>query len=85
MRDKVGCKDHELQLEDGVLSDRCELRGTNCEAHICILMSSKDTVTVINKLGKDGLTKVVESVKIAKFYPERINLYERKGLPSGKR
>jgi hypothetical protein len=48
-------------------------------------MSSKDTVTVINKLGKDGLTKVVESVKTAKFYPERINLYERKGLPSGKR
>ena len=48
-------------------------------------MSSKDTVTVINKLGKDGLTKVVESVKTAKFYPERINLYlyKRKGLPSG--
>ena len=48
-------------------------------------MSSKDTVTVINKLGKDGLTKVVESVKTAKFYPERINLYKRKGLPSGNR
>ena len=77
-----------LPLEDGVLSLRCELRGTNCEAHISALMSSKDTVTVvtvINKLGKDGLTKVVESVKTAKFYPERINLYERKGLPSGKR
>ena len=85
MRDEVGCKDHELQLEDGVLSDRCELRGTNCEAHICTLMSSKDTVTVINKLGKDGLTEVVESVKTAKLYPERINLYKRKGLPSGNR
>ena len=74
-----------LPLEDGVLSDRCELSGTNCEAHICTLMSSKDTVTVINKLGKDGLTAVVESVNTAKFYPERINFYERKGLPSGNR
>ena len=48
-------------------------------------MSSKDTVTMINKLGTDRLTEVVESVKTAKLYPERINLYERKGLPSGKR
>ena len=40
-----------LPLEDGVLSLRCELRGTNCEAHIT-LMSSQDTVTVIDKLGK---------------------------------
>ena len=47
-------------------------------------MSSKDTVTVINKLGKDGLTKVVESVKTAKFYPERINLYERKDYLLGR-
>ena len=52
-----------LPLEDGVLFLRCELRGTNCEAHIRTLMSCKDTVTMINKLGKDGLTKVVESVK----------------------
>ena len=74
-----------LPLEDGVLSLRCELRGTNCEAHIRTLMSSKDTVTMINKLGTDRLTEVVESVKTAKFYPERINLYlyKRKGLPSG--
>ena len=68
-----------LPLEDGVLSLRCELRGTNCEAHISTLMSSKDTVTVINKLGKDSLMEVVESVKTVKFYPERINPYERKG------
>ena len=68
-----------LPLEDGVLSLRCELRGTNCEAHIT-LMSSQDTVTVIDKLGKDSLTEVMDSVKTAKFYPERINLYERKGL-----
>ena len=74
-----------LPLEDGVLSLRCEPRGTKCVAHISALMSSKDTVTVINKLGKDGLTKVVESVKTAKFYPERINLYKRKRQPSGKR
>ena len=67
-----------LPLEDGVLSLRCELRGTNCEAHIT-LMSSQDTVTVIDRLGKDGLTEVMDSVKTAKFYPERINLYERKG------
>ena len=40
---------------------------------------------MINKLGKDGLTKVVKSVKTAKLHPERINLYERKGLPSRKR
>ena len=52
-----------LPLEDGVLSLRCELRGTNCEAHIRTLMSSKDTVTMINKLGKDRLTDLVESVK----------------------
>ena len=65
-----------LPLEDGVLLLRCELRGTNCEARISTLMSSKDTVTVINKL---GLTEVVESVKTVKFYPERINLYKRKG------
>ena len=64
-----------LPLEDGVLLLRCELRGTNCEARISTLISIKDTVTMINKLGKDGLTKVVESVKTAKFYPERINLY----------
>ena len=44
------------------------------------LMSSKDTVTMINKLGTDRLTEVVESVKTAKLYPEWINLYERKGL-----
>ena len=50
-----------LPLEDGFISLRCELRGTNCEAHISTLMSSKDTVTVINKLGKDGLAEVVES------------------------
>ena len=53
-----------LPLEDGVLSLRCELRGTNCEAHISTLMSSKDTVTVINKLGKDGLTEVVDKPKV---------------------
>ena len=51
-------------LEDGVLSLRCELRGTNSEAHIT-LMSSQDTVTVIDKLGKDGLTEVMDSVKTA--------------------
>ena len=28
----------------------------------------------------DGLTKVLESVKSAKFFPEGINLYQRKGL-----
>ena len=28
----------------------------------------------------DGLTQVLESVKSAKFFPEEINLYERKGL-----
>ena len=44
------------------------------------LMSSKDTVTMINKLGTDRLTEVVESVKTAKLYPEGIKLYERKGL-----
>ena len=27
----------------------------------------------------NGLTKVLESVKSAKFFPEGINLYERKG------
>ena len=27
----------------------------------------------------DGLTKVLENVKSAKFFPEGINLYERKG------
>ena len=59
-----------LNLEDGVLSLRCELRGTNSEAHIT-LMSSQDTVTVIDRLGKDGLTEVMDSVKTAKFYPER--------------
>ena len=68
-----------LPLEEGVLSLRCELRGTNCEAHIRTLMSSKDTVTMINKFGTDCSTKVVESVKTAKLYPERINLYEREG------
>ena len=26
------------------------------------------------------MTEVMDSVKTAKFYPERINLYERKGL-----
>ena len=66
-----------LPLEQGVLSLRCELRGTNCEAHIS-LMSNQDTVDVINKLGKDGLTHELESVKAAKFFPERINLYERR-------
>ena len=66
-----------LPLEDGVLSLRCELRGTNCKAHIS---TYKDTVTIINKLGIDRLTDVVESVKTAKLYPEWINLYERKGL-----
>ena len=54
-----------LPMEEGVLSLRCELRGTNCEAHIRTLMSSKDTVTMINKLGKDRLTDLVESVKRA--------------------
>ena len=44
------------------------------------LMSSQDTVTVIDRLGKDGLTEVMDSVKTAKFYLERIKLYERKGL-----
>ena len=44
------------------------------------LMSSKDTATMMNKLATDRLTEVVESVKTAKLYPERINLYERKGL-----
>ena len=68
-----------LPLEDGVLSLRCNLRGTKCEAHIT-LMSSQETVTVIEKLGKEGLTEVMDSVKTAKFYPERINLYERKAL-----
>ena len=68
-----------LPLEDGVLSLRCKHRGTKCEVHIT-LMSSQDTVTVIDRLGKDGLTEVMDSVKTAKFYPERINLYERKGL-----
>ena len=28
----------------------------------------------------DGLTQVLESVKSAKFFPEEIILYERKGL-----
>ena len=68
-----------LPLEDGVLSLRCEPRGTKFEAHISALMSSKDTVTVINKLGKDSLMEVVESMKTVKFYLERINPYERKG------
>ena len=44
-----------LPLEDLVLSLRCELRGTNCEAHITV-MSNKDKVKVIDKFGKDGLT-----------------------------
>ena len=35
-----------LLIEDGVLSLRCELRGTNCEAYIS-LISNKDTVNVI--------------------------------------
>ena len=52
-----------LPLEDGVLSLRCELRGTNCEAHIRTLMSSKDTVTMFKKLGNDHLTDLVKSVK----------------------
>ena len=44
-----------LRTEDGLLSLRCELRGTNCEAHIS-LISNKYTVNVIKKLGKkDGL------------------------------
>ena len=50
------------------------------DASLGAVMSSQDTVTVIDKLGKDGLTEVMDSVKTAKFYPERINLYERKGL-----
>ena len=66
-----------LPIEDGVLSLRCELRGTNCEAHIS-LISNKDTVNVIKKLGKDGFTEKLKSFKMAKFYPERVNLYERK-------
>ena len=28
----------------------------------------------------DGLTKVLENIKSAKFFPEGINLYKRKGL-----
>ena len=35
---------------------------------------------MINKLGKDGFTKVLENVKSAKLFPERISLYERKEL-----
>ena len=66
-----------LPMEEGVRSLRCELRGTNCEAHIT-LISRKDTVTLINKMGKDGLTKLLESVKSAKFFPKSISLYERK-------
>ena len=68
-----------LPMEEGVLSLRCELRGTNCEAHIT-LISRKDTVTLINKMGKDGLTKLLESVKSAKLFPAGIDLYERKWL-----
>ena len=66
-----------LAIEDGVLSLRYELRGTNCEAHIS-LISNKDTVNVIKKLGKECFTEKLKSFKMAKFYPERINLYERK-------
>ena len=68
-----------LPLEDGVLSLRCKLRGTKCEAHIT-LMSRQDTVIVIDMLGKDCSTEIMDSVKTTKFYLERINLYERKGL-----
>ena len=37
-----------LAIEDGVLSLRCELRGTNCEAHISLIYN-RDTVNVIKK------------------------------------
>ena len=37
-----------LAIEDGVLSLRCELRGTNCEAHISLIYNM-DTVNVIKK------------------------------------
>ena len=37
-----------LAIEDGVLSLRYKLKGTNCEAHIS-LISNKDTVNVIKK------------------------------------
>ena len=37
-----------LAIEDGVLSLRYELRGTNCEAHISLIYN-RDTVNVIKK------------------------------------
>ena len=39
---------------------RCELKGTNCEAHIKVL-SNKDTFRMIDKLGEDGLMEVLET------------------------
>ena len=43
-------------------------------------MSNEDTVKVIDKLVKDGLTELLESFKTAKFCPERIDIYERQGM-----
>ena len=43
-----------LPLAKGVLLFRCELMGTNFEAHITVL-SNKDTVRMIDKLGEDKL------------------------------
>ena len=37
-----------LAIEDGVLSLRCKLRGTSCDAHISMI-SNKYTVNVIKK------------------------------------
>ena len=43
-----------LSRAKGVLLFRCELMGTNFEAHITVL-SNKDTVRMIDKLGEDKL------------------------------
>ena len=45
---------------------------------VSFLAHSK-VICILDHTG-DGLTKVLESVKSAKFFPEGINLYERKGL-----
>ena len=37
-----------LAIEDGVLSLRYKLKGTNCEAHISLIYN-RDTVNVIKK------------------------------------
>ena len=43
-------------------------------------MSNKDTVEIIDKLRKYCLIEVFESIKTGKFYPEKIDIYNRKGL-----